>query len=140
MAASIWSLCEDCDLSLKRSPLLKYLVNMPEQVEKSNYTPAPSKVLKQAGATVVTPIVSQVAEQLFNNPFRVIGEPQEAEVVAEAIANVEKEHNQDPTSIIWGTPSKYRDNYFESVQIDGVEYWVGSLSRRYQLLRWSIGW
>jgi len=129
MAASIWSLCEDCDLSLKRSPLLKYLVNMPERVENPDYTLATGKVLKQAKATVITPIVSQIAEQLFNNPFRVIGEPQEAEAVAEAIADVEKEHNEDPTSIIWGTPSKYRDNYFESVQIDGVEYWVGLFSR-----------
>ncbi|KAF5357987.1 hypothetical protein D9756_001474 [Leucocoprinus leucothites] len=128
LAASITSLCEDCGLSLKRSPLLKHLINMSTAVEMP--APASTSVKKrapeQAKATVITPIVGQIAEQLFNNPFRVIGKPEEAEEVAVAIADV-KEHNEDPTSIVWGNASKFHQNYFESVKIDEVEYWVGEV-------------
>ncbi len=50
---------------------------------------APARGPKQAKATVITPTVKQIAEQLFNNAFRVVGEPQKAdEQVAEEITNV----------------------------------------------------
>lgn len=74
---------------------------------------------------MVTPVVSQIAEQLFNNPFRVIGEPHEAEEVAEAIADV-REHNEDPTSIVWGENATGHERYYSSVKIDGVEYSVSA--------------
>lgn len=137
MASTITPLCESCNLTLKRSPLLRQFTN--------NFSPAPkppSGVLsgstpgkqpqaqargpKQAKATVITPTVKQIAEQLFNNPFRVIGEPEEAEEVAEEITNV-KEHNEDPTSIVWGTPAARNSNYYISAKIDGVEYQARTL-------------
>lgn len=93
-------------------------------------SPAPTRgkniAPEQVRATVITPVVSQITEQLFNNPFRVVGEPQEAEEVAEAIADV-KEHNEDPTSIIWGEPSTSHQHYYQSVIVDDVKYEVSIL-------------
>ncbi|KXN86923.1 DNA (cytosine-5)-methyltransferase 1A, partial [Leucoagaricus sp. SymC.cos] len=136
LAATTASLCDDCNLKLKRTPLLRYLINMPPlppAAPKSAASSAPSSSSarkrpepEQAKATVITPMVGQIAEQLFNNPFRVIGEPQEAEEVAETIANV-KEHNEDPTSIVWGEPAKDSRDHFESVLIDGEMYSVGDV-------------
>jgi DNA (cytosine-5)-methyltransferase 1 len=85
------------------------------------------KLPEQAGATVVTPIIGRVAEQLFNHAFQVVGEQQEQESdeVAEEIEIV-KEHNEDPMSIIWGAPATKNKQFFTSVEIDGVEYQVSN--------------
>lgn len=133
LASAIYPLIEDCGLSLKRSPLLKHFTtnvfapvafstaqrNTPRA--STSRQKSLSRAPEQAKATVITPIVGQIAEQLFNNPFRVVGEPQEAHDVAEEIADV-KEHNENPTSIIWGMPAANNHNYYISVKIDGVEY------------------
>lgn len=137
MAATIAPLCEGCNLALKRSPLLRQFTNnfsttpKPPSGVRSGSTPgkqpqAQNRGPKQAKATVITPTVKQIAEQLFNNPFRVVGEPEEADEVAEEIINV-KEHNEDPTSIVWGTPAARNNNYYISAKIDGVEYHARTL-------------
>lgn len=134
LAATLDPLCQECGLSLKRSPLLKHLMtNVPAATfspdasrASSSVSGNRSRVPEQAKATVITPIVGGVAEQLFNNPFRVVGEPQEAQDVAEEIADV-KEHNEDPTSIVWGSPAAKNSNYYTSVRIDGVEYEASSV-------------
>lgn len=134
LASAIYSICEDCDLKLKRSPLLKYLSDvskssptLPKAHGSSTSARRKDGVPEQAKATVITPVVGKIANQLFNNSFRVVGEPREAEEVAEAIAGV-REHHEDPTSIVWNEPSSGHDNYYQSVIIDGVKYEVNGLN------------
>ncbi|KAF9454585.1 S-adenosyl-L-methionine-dependent methyltransferase [Macrolepiota fuliginosa MF-IS2] len=135
LASVIWLLVEDCGLEIKRSLLLKYLTSgvsapaasrpkAPRNDSRDSTTSTAksrSTAPRQAKATVITPTVGRVAEQLFNNPFLVIGESQEAQGVEEEIQDV-KEHNEDPTSIVWGSPAVGNNNYYTSVKIDGVEY------------------
>ncbi|RDB21087.1 DNA (cytosine-5)-methyltransferase 1A [Hypsizygus marmoreus] len=85
------------------------------------------EVLKHRNVTVVTPIVSQIAKNLFKGSLEVAGvsnfEDMDENVAAQ-IDNVQA-HHADPKNMIWGDGEPEGGMYYASVIMDGVTYCVG---------------
>ena len=89
-------------------------------------------MLKHRTQTVITPIVQQIAKELFKGNLEVAGclTFNETDVnVAAEIDNIQA-HHSDPKSMKWGEDAPEGGKYYTSIIMDGVEYFV-RIGRRY---------
>lgn len=82
-----------------------------------------NEVLKHRETTFLTPIVSQIAQHLFDGSL-VASHPIEEMEVDNQSLKVHKTHCENPLKIAWGQALGQNTEFFKSVIVDGVRYWV----------------
>ncbi|KAF5373890.1 hypothetical protein D9758_000794 [Tetrapyrgos nigripes] len=92
----------------------------PPQKRKGKFTP------------VVTPTVKAVSENMFFRPLQLAGESlaqfRDADkAVIRELDEVQAHHELDPESMVWGPRVKAERGFYESVELDGVEYKAGDV-------------
>ncbi|KAF8643762.1 hypothetical protein AX16_008781 [Volvariella volvacea WC 439] len=86
-------------------------------------------VLKHRNNTVVTPIVSRIAQGLFRPQLEVAGATSE-ELADQRLVHIlddVKAHHMDPESMKWGQPIAKGSGYYYSIIMDGVVYEIGDV-------------
>jgi hypothetical protein len=84
-------------------------------------------ILKHRTQTVITPIVSRIATNLFKRSMEVTGTISHEiidEEVVEHIRKVEKAHHSNPKSMKWGPDPPVDGKWYASIEMDGIVYKV----------------
>ena len=76
--------------------------------------------------TVVTPIVSKIAKNLFRGTLEMAGNASDDvfEAAYRLSQSLFKGHHYDPESMVWGDPILPGLKYYSSVMLDGIIYEV----------------
>lgn len=85
-----------------------------------------NEVLKHRETTFLTPIVSQIAQHLFDGSL-VASDPIEEMEVDNQSLKVHKTHHENPLKIVWGQALGQNVEFFENITVDGVRYQVGDV-------------
>ncbi|KAF8891199.1 hypothetical protein BD779DRAFT_1513769 [Infundibulicybe gibba] len=108
-----------------RSPKKKSSI----KVKPSSKTNRERDILQHKNQTVVTPIVSAIAGNLFQRSLEVAGTSTYNKTdhdVAREIDEIRTQHEADPTTMTWGGAAEM-DGYYSSVNMDGADYMVGDV-------------
>jgi len=82
-----------------------------------------NEVLKHRETTFLTPIVSQIAQHLFDGSL-VASDPMEEMEVDNQPLKAHKTHYENPLKIVWGQALGQNTEFFKNVTVDGVRYQV----------------